>query len=248
MKKRIIKMAHKGVIMLAAMMFFTGCGKDEIEVEPLATVSVVNAVIDGKVVRMNDNLRDSCLNMNFKHLTIIAGNGSPIKVWPSGSASTPYYSQSPNTAAGDIYTLFLTGTHSSPDAVLVKENIPPYGNDEVIRLRVINLSPNSPVLTVNLASATGTNIFTGLGYKQYSEFRALPLPLAAVPAGTNVFQFRDAGGTIVATYTLPPSPSSPYTTVSQLLSRYRNVTLAVKGNYGIGSGSNAFGVFPVPHY
>lgn len=55
-------------------------------------------------------------------------------------------------------------------------------------------------------------------------------------------------GTLLASFTLPASAVSPYTTATVAQARFKNVTLVIKGLVGTTTGTNAFGVFPVTHF
>lgn len=223
------------------MAFGIGCKKNEIKIEELTTVSVINAIIDGKVARLNDNLRDSCSSMSYKHFTIVSGIESQIKIYPSGSQNTPYFSQMINTGGGDIYSIFLTGTNLAPESVQIKEAIPPYPSDEVINVRLINLAPGSGLVSLTLGNEPNVNIFSSVAYKQNSGFKSITFP-TALPTNRNQFQIRDNLGNLLFTYTMPTSG-----VVSQNSSRKRNITIAYKGISG-GTGNNAIGVIVVPHY
>lgn len=230
-------------LILAFLTFLTivSCKKNNIQIEPLASVSIVNAVLDGKVAKLNSGLRDSCQNMDYKHFSILAGQSSQIKVYPSGSPNATYFNQSPNTQAGEIYSLFLTGTNTAPESVLIKESIPPYPSEEVINVRIINLAPGSVPLSLTMGNAPTTNIFSNVSYKQASGFKTLPFP-ATLPTDGDLFQVRDGAGNLLLTYSMPISG-----TVSQTSSRKRNITLVIKGVSG-GIGNNAFGTLVLPHY
>ncbi|MEJ2880420.1 hypothetical protein [Pedobacter sp. GR22-6] len=232
----------KNIYLFATVLIiFSGCKKNEIKREALATVSVLNVVIDGKVARLNTALRDSCLNMDYKHFSILAKDDSPLKLYASGLQSITYYNQSLRAKSGDIYSLFLTGTHSSPESVLIKETIPEYPSEEVINVRLINLVPESVPLSLTLGNKPTENVFSNIGYKQVSEFKTIPFP-TILPDGGKLFQIRDASGNILTTYDMPD-----FGTVSTSSSRHRNITVAVKGVNG-GTGDKAFGVVVLPHY
>jgi len=219
-----------------------GCQKNspnDIPVKPLASLTITNVISQGKFVRLNTNIMDSCALNNYKIFTLLAGNPSLIKAFASISPNAPYFEQLSNIINGGIYSLYLTGTHVAPEAVFIKDEIPPYPKDDVVNVRVINLSPNAGPLSISLASAPTVNIFTTIGYKQVAEFITLPLP-SPVPSGADTFQIRDANGALLFTYTLNGivNPSS---------ARHRNITLAIKGKIG-GVGTDSFGVLGVPHY
>lgn len=214
---------------------------NDIPVRPLAALTITNVISQGKFVRLNSNVMDSCAVNNFKIFTVIAANQSPIKAFASISPNTPYFNQNINIVSGGIYSLYLTGSHAAPEALFIKDDIPPYPKDDVVNVRIVNLSPNVGPLNITLASANATNIFTNIGYKQISNFITLQLP-SILPVGSNVFQIRDQSNNLLFSYTLPDRG-----TVSVASSRHRNITLAIRGKIG-GAGTDAFGVLGIPHY
>lgn len=234
-------MKKLGYIFITVIILFTSCDKNEIKIEPLATISVFNAVVDGKVVKLNTALRDSCLVMNYKHFTILAKNSSALNFFPSGSSSMSYFNQSIDTKAGEIYSVFLTGSHSAPESVLIKDNIPAYPIEDIVNIRFVNLSPNSPALSINLVSPVSNDLFKDVNYKKVTDFISLQVPVVT-PIVPYVFQIKNNTGTVLGTFTMPASG-----TVSVASSRHRNVTLISKGLLS-GTGVNAFGIVALPHY
>lgn len=228
-------------ISAALLLVLSSCKRNEIVALPLATVSVVNTVNGGRIAKLNTNLRDSCLNMSYKHFSIVAGNTSAVNVFPNGSSTTPYFSQNLATKAGDLYSLFLTGTDAAPEAVLVKDIIPPYPAEDVINVRLVNLSPGSVPLSLTLGNEPLVNVFSGIAYKQVSEFKTLSFPMT-LPVNRSQFQIRNGAGDLLFTYIMPVAG-----TVSQTASRRRNISITVKGLTG-GTGTTAFGVIVLPHY
>ena len=192
-------------------------------------------------VRNNCNFCTLINNFNYKIFTMVAGNPAKVKAFASSMPNSPYFDQPLEIVPGGIYSLFLTGSNSAPEAVFVKDNIPPFPVADVINVRFVNLSTNAGTLNVTLAAAPTVNIFTNVEYKQVANFVNLPFPLT-VPSGTNVFQIRNTAGTLLLSYTLPANG-----TVSITSSRHRNITLVLRGKIG-GTGSDALAILGVPHY
>ncbi|QDW27251.1 DUF4397 domain-containing protein [Pedobacter sp. KBS0701] len=226
-----------------AVIFLTvsGCKEDPIEITPIASLNVSNVVIGGNIVRLNDYLRDSCSVMNYYFFTLKAGNSMPLKLYASSTPNAPYFNENKDIESGGLYSLFLGGTPFAPESVWVKDNIQPYPTEDVIRIRLVNMSPNSSALSLTIGNAPTVNIFSGVVYKQVTEFSTQSFPAILPPSG-NIFQIRDVSGNLLASYTMPATG-----TISQQFSRRRNLTLVVKGLIG-GNGSNAFGILPVANY
>lgn len=55
-------------------------------------------------------------------------------------------------------------------------------------------------------------------------------------------------GDSLTKYVLPKTPATAYATVGVAHSRFKYITLVIKGLQGTASGTNAFGVFSVAHY
>ncbi|WP_316738439.1 hypothetical protein [Pedobacter aquatilis] len=219
-----------------------GCKKNspnDIPVKPLAALTITNAISQGKFVRLNNNVMDSCALNSYKIFTLLAGSSSQIKAYASSSPNTPYFEQSPNVVSGGIYSLYLTGTHIAPEAVFVKDNIPPYPKQDVVNVRIVNLSSNTGPVNVTLVSAPTVKIFSNISYKNVTDFITLPLPIT-VPFGTDRFQIRDSNDALLFTYVLGGA-------VSPTSSRHRNITLVIRGMIG-GTGTDALAVLGVPHY
>ena len=232
----------KYIFFLLSVLGLASCKKDSPTFSPLASLNVANSVIDGRNVKLNTNVRDSATLFSYKLFQLNASTETQIKLSPSNNAATSYYNQVQNVVNGGIYSLFLTGSAAAPDAVFVKDEIPPFSADSIIRVRIINCSPGSPAVNVNLSSSATTPIFTNLGYKALSAFVDLPFK-TLVPSGSNIFQVKNASGTLLGTYTLPATG-----TVSIAAARFKNITLVIRGIVGIASGPNAFGVYAMPNY
>lgn len=234
--------SYRYLFLFLSILLFASCKKDTPKFSPLASLNVADAVIGGGNVKLNTNTRDSATINSYKLFQLNAGNNIGIRLYPTNNLVTSYYNQSQEIVNGGIYSLFLTGTSAMPEAVFVKDEIPPFSQDSIIRVRVINCSPNSTAISVSLASAPATNIFSDLTYKNLTVFNTLPLK-TTVPAGTNSFQIKNSGGTVLATYTLPATGI-----ISVTSSRFKCITLVIKGLIGTTTGANAFGVYAMSNY
>ena len=234
--------SYRYLLLFYSLLALASCKKDGPKFSPLASLNVADAVVGGGNVKMNTNVRDSATVNSYKLFQLNAGNSTGIRLYPTNNSSASYYNQMQEIVNGGIYSLFLTGTAASPESVFVKDEIPPFSQDSIIRVRVINCSPNATPMNVTLASAPAINVFSNLAYKSLSAFTTLPLK-TIVPTGSNVFQVRDLSGAVLATYTLPTSG-----VISVASSRFKCITLVIKGLIGTTTGTSAFGVYAMSNY
>src|SRR4051812_28317470 len=96
------------LLILLSLSLFTACKKDQIELTPLASLNVTNAVVNGKNLKLGSNKQDSAVNMNFKQFGLLAGS-SNVYLWPTGDSAHPYFNRTLPTGNGDVYSLFLAG-------------------------------------------------------------------------------------------------------------------------------------------
>lgn len=229
------------VFALTLLASLQSCKKDGPTFTPLASLNVADAVIGGRNVKLNTNVRDSATLYSYKLFQIVAGE-SPIKLYPTNNPAAPYFDQTRTTVNGGIYSLFLTGTASAPENVFVKDEIPPFSQDSIVRVRIVNCSVNSSAISVTLGSAPTATIFSNIAYKSVSAFRDIELK-TRLAVGGNIFQVRDSSGTLLASYTLPATGL-----VSVASSRFKNITLVVRGLAGTTGGTDAFGIYGMTNY
>lgn len=232
----------KYLIGLLLLFTLASCEKDTPKFSPLASLNVANATLSGSNVKLNTNVRDSATLNGYKLFQLNAAKSTGIRLYPTNNPSLSYYDNLHETVNGGIYSIFLTGTATAPEAVFVKDEIPAFSQDSIIRVRVINCSPGSPAFNVSMASASATSIFSNLGYKDLSPFAIVPLK-TTIPTGGNVFQIKNTGGTVLASYTLPATG-----VISIASSRFKSITLVIKGQLGTTTGTNAFGVYAMSNY
>lgn len=242
--KNLIKLTLAVFLLLAGLV---SCKKNEVSSEPLASLNVVTAVIGGGNLKLNTNVRDSVKEYNAKVFGIVPGK--EIKLFRTSKPEVNYYKETPVTENGGTYSIFITGQGNSFEPIFKKENLPAFYKDSIFGVRIINLSPNSTPINITLASATGTNVFTNIGYKQITEFTTFPLQ--AILANnteklkTVNFQVRNSTGALLASYQLPVNANNNYPGISINLQRFKNISLIIKGLMGTTTGPDAFGVFPV---
>jgi hypothetical protein len=227
--------------LLILTLSWQSCKKEGPTFSPLASLNVANAVVGGRNVKLNTNVRDSANLYGFKLFQVIPGE-TAIKLFPTNNPAAPYYQQTNTTVNGGIYSLFLTGTAATPESIFVKDEIAPFSQDSILRVRIVNCSVGSSAISVTMGSSPTVSLFSNLSYKTVSAFNSIDLK-TRIATGGNIFQLRNAAGTVLATYTLPATG-----TVSVASSRFKNITLVVKGLFGTTSGSDAFGVFAMANY
>jgi len=245
------KMKNKILIWLTGFLLCLGCKKNDIGTSLLSTLNVINATVDAGQAKVNyfgktiswKNYTSGTAAVNYGAVQLYAVTpGNNIHIVQSSDTTKSLFNGEVTENDRDIYSLYLTGTLAAPESIVKKENLPPFYSDMSIGVRVINLSPNSDPVNVTLESIPTVNEFTGVGYKSITEFKKLPYP-AMLVTGSNVFQLRDAAGTLLASYTLPTEGLLSVTSA-----RYRNITLVIKGLQGTTTGTNAFGAFAVANF
>jgi hypothetical protein len=192
------------------------CKKENVKTLPIASLTLINTITGGNTVKLGSQVF-TITNNSSSALSVNAGEND-LYVWPVGDSLHPYYTYSKfNSLDREIYSLFLGGTPTAVDGILIKENIP-YRVDSTGGIRFINLSPNSPPLNINLSTIPSINEVNNLAYKQYTDFKSYP-GLASTP--TYTFQIKNAStGTVLLTYTVNPIP------------RFANITLVIRGMVG----------------
>jgi hypothetical protein len=149
----------------------------------------------------------------------VAGD-NPLLVVPSTDTVFKVFNGSMTLNSGDIYSFFLSGDTAHADTLLVKDNIPYYG-DSSAGVRFVNLSIGGKSLTINLASDPAHTPIAGLGYRQITGF--MPYDARTSAGASYSFEVRDqATGDSLTTYewTYP---------------RFRNNTLVIAGSTDPGS-------------
>jgi hypothetical protein len=113
--------------------------------------------------------------------------------------SHPIFDLKLNLAVDSIYSLFLTGTLSSPDTLFIRETIPYHApSDSAAWIRFINLSPGSAPISVNIQGQAYGSQVSSLSYKGVTGFISYP---ATAGNSSYTFEFRDAvSGTFLASY------------------------------------------------
>jgi hypothetical protein len=111
-----------------------------------------------------------------------------------------------NLSVGSTHSLFIIGADTTNvDTLFTTDVIPyyPYTGDSVTGIRLVNVSPGSNPISVDIQGATGAPLVTNLSYKGITGFQALPATSVVQTNGYTI-EFRDAAsGTLLTTYSLP---------------------------------------------
>lgn len=121
----------------------------------------------------------------FTQYIPLAGGLYNIKVYPTGTKTTPVINTNVNIPPRSIFTVAATGMLANIGLTLVPE--PPINRiPGTAYVRVVHLSPNAPHVDVTLPN--GTKIFSDIEYKEISDYlptRPGRFEVQARVAGTN---------------------------------------------------------------
>jgi len=144
---------------------------------------------------------------------------------------SPLYNLTLKLTSGSIYSLFLAGSVSLPDTMLVTDILPYYPNaDSVVGIRFVNLSAGSNPVSVNMIGSVLGSEIKSLPYKGISSFHTY---LATAEINSYTFEFHDiSSGALLANYTLQDMNSGlgPNATSGNDNYLFNNFTLALIGS------------------
>ncbi|SMC54688.1 DUF4397 domain-containing protein [Pedobacter nyackensis] len=238
----------KSLYIYLFLLFFVGCKKDEVTFKTSSSINVVNAAIDITAIKVNPSNK----SINYAKTTDVVAYGTSkfyfselgqqtLTAVSTADTTKVLFSNNFNSEGG-FHTLYLAGQAPNIDTLFRREvNFPfiktdvttPAIEDNVTTLRFVNLSPNSPALKINIRNST-TNEVDNFSYKSISEWKRYMNKAAT----TTIFEIRNAStNALLLTYTFGASATN----------KFKNVALVIKGLVG-GTGTNAFGVFPVNYF
>lgn len=210
------------------------CGKEVPPSHDAATLTVVNTIVQGQPLKLATHM--ATINNNaFAHVGLPPGLVD-LYLFPTNDSLHPYYTQSKFTpAAQDYYTLLLSGTTGSPDALLLKETFP-YRADSTFGLRFINLAPGSPAVKVTLSTSPDAAEFDQMAYQQVSEFRSY----SATIGKSYTFQVKRADNNgLISSLTISG------TNLAAGIPRFKHITLVLRDVVG---GTPVAGITRINHY
>jgi len=139
-----------------------------------------------------------------------------------------------NLANYSIHSLFLAGTVSAPDTLLVTDHLLTFTGhgaaDSAAGIRFVNLSTGSAPISINIQGKANGSEVSSLAYKGNSAFTAYP---ATSTISSYTFEFRDAAsGTLLSSYTLfgVNNGSNGIAAINSVL--FKNMTLVFSGPPG----------------
>lgn len=209
-------------LLFLSILFTLSCKKDNPRSSVVASLSLVNVVVDGSAVRLGNDA--TYISNNDTWPLIIREDNSGVYVWPVDDSLHPYYTNAKfEIEDRAVYSLYIGGTTTKVEGILVKETLP-YYTDSVCGIRFVNLSPDSNDFNITLSSSPTENEVSNLTYKQITEFKTYP---SKSTNDTYTFDIRNASdNTLLFSYTI----DTP---------RFANVTLVIQG---LVNGSPSIGI------
>jgi hypothetical protein len=214
-------------ITMSGTLLIISCQKSEINLTPLSSLNVINAIVNLNTALVNFNSTPGSheQGQSYADITqtvpfgtnyiygVLAGKSVNMVVVSAEDTTSIIYNTTVNLVNGGVYSLYLAGQIGSVDTVFAKDNIPSY-IDSSTGVRFINLSQGSTVVNVTLDATQSTNEFSNIAYKQITDFKTYSGTATNASYTFDVFQA--SNDSLLAQYTL----STPI---------FKNVTLALTG-------------------
>lgn len=178
----------------------------------IASLTIVNAVVSGPILRLGSNTTN--ITNNSAWPLALTNEKNELYLWPLGDSLHPYYTNSKlEMEDRAMYSLYIGGTRTTVESILVKENFTDY-TDSICGIRFVNLSPNSKGLNITLSTSPNINEITNLEYKQISDFKIYPGKASNI---FYTFQVRNpVNNAVLVSYLI-------------LTPRFAHVTLVIRG-------------------
>ncbi|MBO9572569.1 MAG: DUF4397 domain-containing protein [Chitinophagaceae bacterium] len=182
--------------LLLCLTFSASCKKDGVTTTPLASLNIINTIVGGSDAKLRSDNVANIYNNGSGYYSVLPGNPD-LYVYPIEDSVNPYYHANKTVVmeAGQIYSLFLGGVTSQITSLLVHEN-DLAKQDDSIRVRILNFSPDAPPVNVRLSTLSDINEFSAIGFSEITDFKAYK------KTGTNTeytFEFRDANTDVLIT-------------------------------------------------
>ncbi|MES2458462.1 MAG: hypothetical protein V4594_23105 [Bacteroidota bacterium] len=236
MKKKIL------ISYIFAILFAMACKKDDPKYYATTNLNVVNAAVGAGGIKVNSGISSGFLWSKTASVAYGASalyGATPethtIIVVPASDTTKVLFNKT--FKMQPINTLYFAGQYPNIDTLFrVEHNLPVVSvgavPDDSMYIRFVNLSPNSPSLSINLKAVTSKEI-NALDYKSISEFKKYS---ALATTSNYVFEVRNATTNLILTSF----------TVNVSNNRYRTLALVIKGLVGA-SGADALSVFQVSY-
>jgi hypothetical protein len=213
------------------------------QVYPVAALNVVDALPNSAPLILIQGPIETAVG-NFSNISSTLSYGSTAVLTTPGGAESFYavqqnadtasisaqggdfmFSSTLNFTAGNMYSLFITGTDTSnPDYILLQD-IPLVHIDSTVGIRFVNLSTGSNPVSIDIQGQANGSVVTSLAYKSITGFQNFA---ATSSVSRYVFEFRDAAsGNLLASYILGGVNTHSTTTANTVL--FRNLTIALIG-------------------
>jgi hypothetical protein len=228
-----------GILFIMLSIVLISCKKNEISLPVISSLTLVNAVPGSAKLIVNLNGTTSAKGYTYggavylDYGVFVPGNKlttfnekQPLGLFKfpdTNATSKPLFDLQLQLNKGSINSLFLMGTVTNPDHLLVTD-VPPFHEqrDSTFGIRFANLSYQSKPISVYLIASGEQKEIDGLLYKGVTDYKNYP---ALAKTGDYKFEFRDKESQkVLATYKLIGVNNDPVN-----LWRYRNFTLALIG-------------------
>jgi len=187
------------MIVLPAVFLIEGMSCQKVKVvPPPASFTVINAMATSNpiVPRLgrdtagryyNDPTGNSMIQLGYGRSQLYSpvGGTVPCLVVPRTDTMFKIFNGNLNLESGGIYSFFLSGDTAHADTMIVRDDIPYYG-DSSVGARFVNLSIGGKAITVTLMGDNPNNLqFPAIGYQGITNFKKYN---AGASAGGN-YQF-----------------------------------------------------------
>ena len=225
------------IIILALYMILSSCTKEQ-DFPGTASLTLINALPNSTPSLVTNFSGTDPINyQNALKLVYATANNTNQSLAYTGEQhlaiyrypdtlvhNAPLYNLALDLAPGTIYTLFLTGTLSSPDTMFTIDT-PPFHpiSDSSLGFRFVNLSAGGAPVSVNLAGRANGSEANNLSYKSITGFTSYP---ATAAVSKYTFEFRNAStGALISSFDV--ADINKVTPINAR--RFRNFTLALIG-------------------
>lgn len=217
---------RKNFFALSLVVFVSSCDKDNVELKPLSSLTVTNAIIGASALKVGSYLNAVGSN-EWGQFSLLAGDNN-LYIWPEGDSLHPVFNSLMQAKDNHIYSLFLTGElDGTIEHVLVDEDLPRH-TDSTFAIRFIHLAPSTPPISVTLAGEI-EHQFSDIEYKERTYFKTY----SAKAGESYTFEIFDNNtGEILNSVSVTPP-------------RFKNITLGITG---MTKGEPAINITQVNHY
>jgi len=206
------------------------CKKEKLEKKTISSLTLVNACSDVPVLFAQIDENPGAYQIgwyDFKIATIPEGNHR-VMIYPESDNEKLAFQGNIDVHSGELFSLFVFGTQLHLENLLLKERPFKIYEENKCGVRVINLSPGSEPVNINLVEAGNHIQFPELAYKQISDFKVYEASQDQV----FTFEVRRA------------SDNSLVTSIGTTLPLHQNVTFIINGTQA----DNNINIYPFNHF